>query len=306
MKKNVLYIILAAVLVILCACTEKTPSADTAEPSVDTGNSVTTENNATDELKEPVLRTAIADGTNESRFDSVKHIGDYGYEQNLIWCERTIQNVTIIPIESEDALTWYTDGTVVCAYDELLPTEALKLDMMIPEGFPSHAISYYADGVRYVYAIGYNGRDGGISFIEIDVAKKPETEESTETVTQFDAVIYVVEATDSGAQLTAKNVTVESSSAWHVWASLKEHNSDIIPRTAYLNGFSVDGLVGTLDLGEGIYGANLGAEFEAEMINAIAKTYLRSYALEKLYITVDGEIYSGGHFEIEEAFTLSE
>lgn len=297
MKRKALLII-AALLLMLCGCAQNTDPADSIDPS---DNAEITATDTVVETAAPVLQTEIADGTNEDRFECVHHVGDYGYEQNLIWCERAIENVTIIPIESEDAYTWYTDCTVVCAFDELLPSEAIKLDMMVPEGFPSHAISYYADGVRYAYSIGYNGRDGGISFSEIELVEKSKTAE-----TLFNAYIYAIEGVDGEIKLVPEETAVESNSAWHVWAALKERNSDYIPKTAYLNSFTVDGTDGTLDLSAGIYSANLGSMFEAKMLEAIASTYMKTYGIEKLYITVDGDIYASGHFEIDDAFELSE
>ncbi len=307
MKNRVLLVIIAVLLLIFCGCTQKITDGTASQGGQitfgeETSQTPTGEDDRQEETALPVLHTAIADGTNENRFESVHHVGDYGYEQNLIWCERIIENVTVIPIESADADTWYTDGTVVCAFDKLLPGEAIKLDIMVPEGFPSHAISYYADGVRYVCAIGYNGRDGGISFVEIDVIEKPETDTHPEE--GFTAVIHSIRDENGGVHVTVEEVTIESSSAWHVWAALKEKNSDVIPRTAYLNSFSTEGNTGRLDLAEGIYNANLGSMFEAYMLDAIADTYLKTYNLEKLYLTVDGELYESGHIVIDEPFEL--
>ncbi len=301
--KRIALLIIAALLLMLCGCAQNAAPADSIDPS---DNAEITPTDTVVESPDPVLQTEIADGTNENRFECVHHVGDYGYEQNLIWCERKIENVTIIPIESEDAYTWYTDCTVVFAFDELLPSEAIKLDMMVPEGFPSHAISYYADGVRYVYSIGYNGRDGGISFSEIELVEKPKTAESETAETQFNAYIYAIEGVDGEIKLVPEETAVESNSAWHVWAALKECNSDYIPKTAYLNSFTVDGAEGTLDLSAGIYSANLGSMFEAKMLEAITSTYIKTYGIEKLYITVDGDTYASGHFEIDDAFELSE
>lgn len=311
MKRKVM-ICIVALMIVFCGCAgEPMPIDDNANPvdeaviATDSDVISVTDDEITDVGESestqaaPVLQTAIADENNVKNFEVVHHVGSYGYEQNLIWCERKIENVEVLPIEAVDVDTWYVNGTAVFTADELLPGNAILLDLLVPEGYPSHGISYYADGVQYVYSIGYNGRDGGISFVEIELTDKPKVE-------SFSATVYSIEENDGILKLNAKKTEVESSSAWHVWAQVKEQNSSYIPKTAYLNSFTVDGAQGRLDLDEGIYSANLGSEYGVKMIEAIANTYIVSYSLDSLYITVNGEVYSDGHVILDEALALSE
>jgi len=48
---------------------------------------------------------------------------------------------------------------------------AIALTMLIPEGMPTHAIRACVDGQYRVWAMGYNGRIGGISFVEIELSQ---------------------------------------------------------------------------------------------------------------------------------------
>lgn len=307
MKRSTLLILLIAALIALCACKTEAPQLNTGGDPADKPSQTVTSTDADtgseDIEASPMLQTEIADGTNENRFECIHHWGDYGYEMNLIWCEKTIYNVALILIESEDALTWTTDGTAVYELEEMLPTAAIKLDMLVPEGFSTHAIVYTVDGNTYRYAIGYNGRDGGISFSEIDVVLK---EKQEETAAGFIASIFTVNETENGELYQKKeSCEVESESAWHVWAELKRRNT-LIPTGAYLNSFKKESGAGYLDIGEGIYAANVGGAYEAEMLKSIANTFIDTYGIEKLYITVDGNTYESGHLVIDEPFTFSE
>ncbi len=311
MKRKAM-ICIVALMIVFCGCAgEPMPINDGANQvdevvtATDSDVISVTDSEITDNVENevtqaaPVLQTAIADENNVNNFETVHHVGDYGYEQNLIWCERKIENVEIIPIETVDAETWYVNDAAVFSAGELLPGSAILLDLLVPEGYPSHGISYCADGVQYVYSIGYNGRDGGLSFVEIELTDKPKAE-------SFSATVYSIEDTEGTLKLNGKETTVESSSAWHVWAQVKEQNSSYIPKTAYLNSFTVAGTQGRLDLGDGIYSANLGSEYGTKMLEAIANTYIVSYNLDSLYITVNGEAYSDGHIVLDEALALSE
>lgn len=254
----------------------------------------------------PMLQTAITSESAKKDFETVYHWGDYGYEQNLVWCELPIQDLLLIAIDSEDAENWTTDGSFLYSVDALNPGEAVNLDIMIPEGFATHALTYTCQGVTYTYGIGYNGRDGGISFFEVDPVVRIELEETappTESLDAFPAVIYTVIDKDGGAKLVREEKMAQSKSAWHVWLLLKE-NTTLIPGGAYLNDFTIDGTTGYLDLAEGIYAANVGSEYELFLIISIANTFIDTYDLSELYLTVNGDIYSGGHVEFDEPFTL--
>ena len=232
---------------------------------------------------DPTPKTAVTTQEKAAEFTDFFSWGMDSEEENLVWWDVEVQNVQCICVFPEGDI-WYTDETVVDSLEKLLPGQVLNLEMMIPEGAPSHAIRYEYQGQTYCYALGYNGKDGGIAFVQIEPQLR----------TQVSATVYVVADRDGQAVADPVEVTVESSSAWHLWAAIKEHNS-VIPANAYLNRFTVEGDTGYLDLDPGIYAANVGASFEAVMLEAIAMSFKDSYGVSQLYITVDGEVYEGGH-----------
>ena len=106
----------------------------------------------------------FADKSDFDDFDMVYVVGDYGYEKNLVWFDRDVSNACLTEVEySEDGS--FIGTTTLDAYPELKAGEALLLDIMVPEGIPDTALSVEVDGQRYTWLIGYNGRDGGITFM---------------------------------------------------------------------------------------------------------------------------------------------
>ena len=118
----------------------------------------------------PAPNTRIfTDGSDFDDFDMVHTVGDYGYEMNFVWFDTDVQNVYLVEaVFSEDGES-FIGGTTIAAYPELKKGEAILLDIMVPEGIPNTAISADIDGSTYTWLIGYNGRDGGISFMETDL-----------------------------------------------------------------------------------------------------------------------------------------
>lgn len=282
------------------------PTVNTTEPATTQEPVPTQESIPTQKPASHLLQTAIYLESSYEDFDTIHCWGDYGYEQNLVWCALPIRNLQLLAIDSEDAQNWVTDGITLYHLDTLNPGEAVNLNIMVPEGMSNRALAYECEGKSYTYGIGYNGRDGGISLFPIDLAIRSTPEETappTENHEAFPAVIYTVTDKDGGAKLLRTEAAAQSNSAWHVWKLLKEHNT-LIPGGAYLNSFEIDGDTGYLDLAEGIYAANVGSEYELFLIISIANTFIETYDLDDLYLSVNGEIYSGGHVEFEDPFTL--
>lgn len=117
------------------------------------------------------LNTAHNGIQSDDAFDKVYTWGDYGYEKNYVWSNKTIYNVSLLYIVSDSELEWDLSRESEYTIDVLLPGEAVCLDIMVPEGFPSHAFCYEYEGEKHIMAIGYNGRDGGITFSEITDTK---------------------------------------------------------------------------------------------------------------------------------------
>ena len=115
-------------------------------------------------LPEPLTKV-FADPEDIRPFDSVTVVGDYGYEMNLIWFDRDARDFTLYEIEYDEN-NEVELGSVIYEDYYMDQGKAVLLDMMIPEGIPNTGISVVIDGESYYWSIGYNGRDGGISFIE--------------------------------------------------------------------------------------------------------------------------------------------
>ncbi len=305
MKKLILILLITALTAYLCACNPGDKDTSQDQPASDLSDSShLTDGEVSDDEVNLALKTAITSEADLSQFEYIYHWGDYGYEQNLIWCTKPITDVSVISVFSENAITWYSDQTPLYSLETLSPGEAINLDMMIPEGMPNRAFCFSADGTRYTYALVYNGRDGGISLVEIGIDGDLTQSQSQYAPDGFTACIYVVEETaNANVVLEKNNYTLESSSAWHVWSKLKQLNS-IIPANAYLNSFDIDGDTGYLDMAEGIYAANVGSEYESKMIQAISNTFLETYNLSEIYLTVNGSAYESGHITIDGPLSL--
>lgn len=120
----------------------------------------------------PLPNTRIyTDESDFDDFDMVYMVGNYGYEMNFVWFDQDVTNVYLTEaVFSEDGES-FVCGTTLDAHDVLSRDEALLLDIMIPEGMPNTALFADIDGQTYTWLIGYNGRDGGISFVPTDLVR---------------------------------------------------------------------------------------------------------------------------------------
>jgi len=114
----------------------------------------------------PEPNTRIFYGEQDAaEFSEVHTIGNYGYEKNLVWFDCDVVNAYLTEVEyTEDGS--FVAANVIESFSELKAGEALLLDIMVPEGIPNTAICAEIDGINHSWIIGYNGRDGGISFME--------------------------------------------------------------------------------------------------------------------------------------------
>ncbi|MBE6753114.1 MAG: hypothetical protein E7559_01970 [Ruminococcaceae bacterium] len=254
------------------------------------------------------LHTAEAAKIGDRTFTRIHTFGEDEYESYYVWHDNDMDAVKLYSVEySIDDDCAYNCG-VIYELERLPAGEGLLLNIMVPEGFPNTMLSYDIGGQHYDWLLGYNGRDGGISFIEqsggLPYAPTQPTETTTTTqATEPQGVMFSIYLMDDNAEhLLCREMTIESDSAWHAWAALKQLNP-CIPAKAYLNSFTLNGADGTLDLNDGIYAAQLGSGPEALMLQAIANTFIENYNLERLYITVDGSTYESGHAILDEPFT---
>jgi len=104
-----------------------------------------------------------------SRFGSVHTIDiPSGYvEENLIWWDCDVSDVFVFELVWDENYEQAAIGSAVYTLDSLAAGDALLLSAYVPEVIPSHGISASIDGAQSFWALGYNGRDGGLSFVEI-------------------------------------------------------------------------------------------------------------------------------------------
>ena len=288
--KRSLFVIVLALALLLCGCGPEAEPQQPTEPGQPT-ESIPQQTLPVTQEPDPTPRTAVATQETAAPFSDIFTWGEYGYEQNLLWWEVDVTNLGLIAVTWEED-TWYSDMTHAQSLESLSVSQALNLNIMIPEGIPSHAIVYEFAGKTYCYALGYNGRDGGLSLMEIQPVLRQQPSQEVR------GIVYVVEDREGNAEAIPMEVTLESESAWHLWAAVKEHNT-MIPATAYMNSFRVEEGIGYLDLDPGIYEANVGSTFEAAMLSAISGSFKDTYGVTELYITVDGETYESGHIILD-------
>lgn len=288
--KRSLFALLLVLSLLLCGCGPDAEPQQPTEPS-QPGEVIPQQTLPLEQEPDPTPKTAIATQETAAAFSDFFTWGEDDYEQNLVWWEVDVTNLGLITVTWEEDI-WYSDMTYVQSLESLSVGQVLNLNIMIPEGIPSHALVYEFAGQTYCYALGYNGRDGGLSLMEIQPVLREATPQEVR------GIVYVVEDREGNAEAIPMEVTLESESAWHLWAAVKEHNP-MIPATAYLNSFRVEEGIGYLDLDPGIYAANVGSSFEAAMLSAISGSFKDTYGVTELYITVDGETYESGHIILD-------
>jgi len=311
MKKIVLFLLTLVLITALTACSEnhntpaETPPVVT-EPSAQT---VVTEPSA-QTIGE--LHTSEAAEIGDKTFAKLHTFGKDEYESYYIWHDNDMDTVKLYSVEYDLNDDCAYNAGVIYELEKLPAGEGLLLNIMVPEGFPNTMLSYDVNGQHYDWLLGYNGRDGGISFIEQNGGLPSPPSASTQTTGTTTASpqdsepqgamfsIYLMD--DNAEHLLCREMTIESNSAWHAWAALKQLNP-CIPAKAYLNSFTLNGADGTLDLNDGIYSAQVGSGPEMLMLQAIANTFIENYNLERLFITVNGGTYESGHAILNFPFT---
>ncbi len=257
------------------------------------------------------LHADITDDKHFKQFDIFYAYGDDEYEDYMLWCEAEMTDFYIVALHP-DTEQWVTDGVKLFEKDKITPKEAVNYICMVPEGFPAEAVVYTANGKTYMYAIGYNGRDGGISLMEIDrlyvdadsaktttttaattttKEKTTTTTKATTTTTEADPSVMVeIYWVSDDLDIFAQEVTIQSDSKWHVWLALKTLNKQIPSKCSLKSGNMVKGRNGIMELDFSEHFMKVGSSMTGRpVLQAIANTYIMTYDLQAVRFLVEGE-----------------
>ncbi len=261
----------------------------------------------------PIIHADVTGEELLGRFGIVHTFGNDEFEDYILWCEAEMTDFYIVALDP-NAEGWSSNGEKLFEAAKIATNEAINYKRMVPEGFPSDAIVYTANGTTYMFAVSYNGRDGGITLIQIDrlnigpststsAESTPITEKTTEKTTakttatttttaaseEFMAEIFWV---SDDLSIFAREMYVESSSKWHVWKALKSLNKQIPSKCSLLSAETVLGRNGVLVL-------DFSKEFEdiansmtgRVVMEAIANTYISAYDLTAVRFTIEGQYF---------------
>lgn len=116
------------------------------------------------------LKSRDASERSDSDYSKVYEIncgGEY-IEHHYLYCDAQMNDLRCVSVEMNDDGSFILGG-VYSQIGSVMPGEAVYLTLEVPEVIPNTAIIYTADGVEYIWLIGYNGRDGGISLVPLGV-----------------------------------------------------------------------------------------------------------------------------------------
>lgn len=289
------FALLLSVLMIfgMAACGEKEENKPEEQPAVSVP------------AADGTLHAEITDDKHFAQFDIFHTYGNDEYEDYMLWCEAEMTDFYIVGL-FPDAENWITDGVKLFEKDKITPKEAVNYIRMVPEGFPAEAVVYTAGGKTYMYAISYNGRDGGIALIEIDqlfVDTEPSQEETTTTTTttttqktttttkatSAEVMVEIYWVSDD-LSIFVREMTIESDSKWHVWKALKSLNSQIPTKCSLISGEMVLGRNGVMELDFSEEFMDVANSMTGRpVLEAIANTYIMTYDLQAVRFMVEGK-----------------
>ncbi len=253
----------------------------------------------------PLLHTDITTDELLKKFKNVYPVGSDEYENYVFWCEAVMTDFCIVNIfYDEDG--WVTDGKRIFEKEKIAPSEAVNYIRMVPEGFPCDAVIYTAKGKTYMYAIGYNGRDGGISLMEIEnLVVDPDYKAPSfdDPETETDGVLIEAFWVSDDIEVFAREFTIESDSKWHVWKALKQLNKHIPTKCSLLSGEMVKGRnkVMALDFSAELNSID-GTRYGRALLQAIANTYITTYDLSAVRFKVEGKYFENSICGYSEEF----
>ena len=313
MKKTLVICLSLAISLSLGACSgEQEPSNnDSPSQEQDTSNPENAgAENATSDLEYAAVSAC------DTEFSKLHYFAEENFDESFYaWCSQDMNNVEILRISYDDEAGLIEQSTLR-VIGSVLVDEAIQFDISVPEGTPNLAIRYEAGGTVRTYVPSYNGASGGVYLTEADIA--PAREEQAEPAGEatdesdgedtgaddgFMCSLYVLN--DDADGLLNREQTIESSSAWHIWAALKRANPSI-PLQAGLNSYEIVDGIGYLNVKAEIYDMNVGGGVESLLLQAIANTYIESTDAEKVVVLVNGETYESGHLYLDEPIGYSE
>lgn len=180
---------LAAMVFVLGGCDSKDPAPAPAPVSPDAGqitdgpvieddfppddgpeDPVPAEPDAPAEDVDCTLRFKGAPERSDGEFSKVYEIncgGEY-LENSYVWCDAEMKDFECISVEMQEDGSFTRTG-VYSHIDSVKPGEAVYVIIELPEIIPNAAFVYNAGGEEYIWLIGYNGRDGGMSLSPLGI-----------------------------------------------------------------------------------------------------------------------------------------
>ena len=130
----------------------------------------------------------------------------------------------------------------------------------------------------------------------IENEKKEETN-STNTVEKDEKTnITIFIPNDNADGLNKKEVTVNHLTAYSIVNALADNG--VVPKATKALKFDIKNNIGYLDISSSIYDLNSGSSAETLMLDSIRETFLKSFNIEKIKLTVDGKPYTGRHIDL--------
>lgn len=139
---------------------------------------------------------------------------------------------------------------------------------------------------------------------EYKTEDKVETETETKNETNSNNTVEKDEKTnitifipnDNADGLNKKEVTINHLTAYSIVNALADNG--VVPKATKALKFDIKNNIGYLDISSSIYDLNSGSSAETLMLDSIRETFLKSFNIEKIKLTVDGKPYTGRHIEV--------
>jgi len=102
----------------------------------------------------------------KENYSSFHEYGNDGQEM-IIWADKPIREFALITVTIDESFN-FKKNTTLHSIEKLTPEKPLLVKMTIPEGMPTHGISFKDGNQTKYYYIGYSGIDGSLSFVEFE------------------------------------------------------------------------------------------------------------------------------------------
>lgn len=167
MKRIISIFLTVSVVCMICGCDNFGGVYSSESAGENVVSSEQPVSSAEEILKDPVVKTAVTSEADLEQFNKIYKYGDDEFESYIFWaeCDMTDVALSVINYNEDGGFTGFSEP--VYSEKHIKKGEALRLDIMIPEGMPTSYLSYKAGDREYGFVLGYNGRDGGISLMDI-------------------------------------------------------------------------------------------------------------------------------------------